>query len=99
MSFTQVPPDQLPPNLPTFLAEDVGEGWRKPSFGEIVQTHWEHLSLYPTVERKLTAYFTKEGLKHDGRTNYRVPASGRAWLRVIRQIPRKWWRHYVKHEI
>lgn len=99
MSFNRVPLDQLPPNLPVFFAEEVGDGWRKPSFGERVRTHWEYLSFYPRVEWKLTAYMTKDELVHDGRTNYRVPVSARAWWKVALQMPRKLWRHYVKREI
>lgn len=93
-------PGELPPNLPTYTLDDVGEPyWCRPSFGEVVRTHWECLRLTPRVEWKLTAYFTADDLVHDGRAHYRVPCSLRAWLKVARQLPRKLWRHYVKGEI
>lgn len=102
MTFT--PPhheDFLPPNLPilNISPEEIGSGWRSPMIGEIVETHWEHLSFTPRVEWRITSYFTAEGYRHQGFTNYRVPISLFAWYRVIKQLPRKWWRHYVKHEI
>lgn len=87
------------PNSPVFFLEEVGDGWVRPALGEIVRTHWECLSMFPKVQWRLTAYFTAEGLVNDGRTHYRRANSLGAWYRVAKQLPRKWWRHYVKHEI
>jgi hypothetical protein len=92
MSYTQVPDNELPPNMPTLPIADVGEGWRRPSYGEKVRTHWEYLSLTPKVEWKLTAFTNGDELVHDGRTHYREAASLKAWARVAKQLIPKWFK-------
>ncbi len=95
MIQTLLPHDNLPPNLPTFTMEEVGEPyWYRPAIGTVVKTHWEVFRLTPRIKWQICAHMTKDGLVHDGRAHYRAPASVRAWWRVLKQLPRKMVRHW-----
>jgi len=82
-------PNQMPPNLPVAIPEEVGAGWRRVDIGERVRSHYQSLCFAPSVGWRLTVC---PGIVHDGRTTYRRPASVRAWFTVAAQMVRKFWR-------
>ena len=84
----------LPEHMPVMNIsdEDVGRGWRRVAYGELVRTHYQALLMHemPGPRWRICSYFTDDGYHTKGLTHYRAPASIGAWLSVAPQVIGKW---------
>lgn len=97
-----MPPQyQLPPDQPVINmdASDLGEShWRRVNVGELIKTHYQAYVLLPPAGWRLSVFFTSDNQKVTGRTHYRAPASLRAWLQVLPEVVRKWYKRLTSKD-
>ncbi len=78
------------PNLPVMGVDETELiGWRKPSIGETIKTHWMAYVFQPKPMWRISAYWTSENVTHQGFTHYKVPKSIMSWLIVAWPLTKK----------
>lgn len=71
--------------------EETDPGWRRVETGEVVKTYYQCYYFAPEVGWRLSSFWTVEEYRNRGVSNYREPASVKAWLIILPQLVKKVW--------
>ena len=77
------------PNIPVLSPDTDEKGWRTISIGETVKTHYQVYAFYPRPKWRLSAFWTHEGLKHDGKATYREAVSFGNKMKILWPLIKK----------
>ncbi len=95
-----IPPEadlHIPKEMPVFTMSDndIGEGWQRVGINELVRSSCQVYTVYPFSGWHISSYRTSEGYLNRGVSNYRKPASARAWFTVLFPLIRKQVNHLI----